>query len=117
MSKRVLIKPAIPAVYLELDEGEEVCQPCHGTGEVRWLLTSRGFESTSGWRSCGNCGGEGKVRRCVKCGKIISQVAKGFIQPGIDEWCGGCEVKEFHDAFFRNKNGAEAGKVQKQHGR
>lgn len=65
---RILIEPGytIEPRYLDLDEHEELCEACHGTGETTWLYSQAG--NIRG--HCFDCGGDGKRLRCTSCGEL-----------------------------------------------
>lgn len=70
MGKRILIEHGctVPDKYIELEEYEELCERCKGTGRVREY-----FGPPGGWDgmvNCPDCGGAGKRLRCSGCGQL-----------------------------------------------
>lgn len=70
MSKRVLVEHGftVPDRYIELEDCEELCEKCSGTGKYRAY-----FGPPGGWdgrMTCPDCDGCGKRLRCTNCGKL-----------------------------------------------
>ena len=70
MGKRVLVEKGytVPDHYIELEDCEELCQTCRGTGKTRQYYGPPG--GWDGRMDCFYCGGAGKQLKCTGCGDL-----------------------------------------------
>jgi RecJ-like exonuclease len=86
---RILIEPGytVESRFIELDEHEELCEACRGTGETTWLYSQMG--NVRG--HCFECRGDGKRLRCTNCGVLQPHMKLRHIgQPWMDDLCLDC---------------------------
>jgi RecJ-like exonuclease len=99
---RVLIQPGytIQPKYLELKDGEQVCQTCHGTGKQVAIYGSPHFGGNT-MTYCHDCDGDGKISYCAKCGRRKPNVTH-VSAPWMDTLCLDCILV---DSRFTLENG------------
>jgi RecJ-like exonuclease len=86
MTKRVKVETGyvVPDRYVTLEDGEELCPECDGTGKVIVCYTHN--DHVKG--TCPKCGGMGKTFRCSKCGQL--RAGGRMSHPGKDWMDGLC---------------------------
>ena len=95
MGKRILVEHGytVPDRYIELEECEELCESCHGTGKTRQYYGPPG--GWDGRMTCFECGGAGKRLRCTACGELQRHpVLKHEGSPWADTLCLECIKKD-----------------------
>ena len=73
----------VPARFIDLEEGEELCETCKGIGEVVVGYTRIGPHIMG---TCQDCSGTGKMHRCKECGVYQSG---GIIKHKDADWMDG----------------------------
>lgn len=90
MTRRILVQHGytVPDRYITLEDCEELCKACHGTGKITIVYRDPGPNQQG---DCFDCGGEGKRLHCIKCGRLeYHAMIKHDGHPELDGLCYSC---------------------------
>jgi hypothetical protein len=90
MPRDIVITPAftVPAKTLHMEDCEEICQTCKGTGKI--TMVYRELEPNLEG-PCYDCNGEGKRFKCKSCGGVEHYgMIKHKERPDLDGLCYFC---------------------------
>lgn len=80
---------------VKLDQSEEHCQNCNGTGQSRMVYA--GFHVKKQWGDCISCDGSGKRLRCSGCKTLTNgPIIKHKNRPDLNTLCVICVVDKLN---------------------